>query len=90
MASLVNSVGNTCQSGEISRNISQVRYRYGEIFAKIVNVESNLRNVGTYYVNSGPNNQKCMRFGGQPGGIHRNITDVKGQCQQKLRKSIEL
>ena len=52
MASLVNSVGNTCQSGEISRNISQVRYRYGEIFAKIVNVESNLRNVGTYYVNS--------------------------------------
>ena len=64
MATLANSLRETCQPGEITRNISQVWCRYGGISANIVNVESNLRSVGTYYVNSGQNNQKYMRFWG--------------------------
>ena len=61
-----------------------------DVLQKIINFESNLRNVGTYYVNLGQTDQKYIRFWGQPGGILRNIIDSKGQCQQKLRKSIEL
>jgi len=52
MATLANSLRETCQPGEITRNISQVWCSYGGISANIVNVESNLRSVGTYYVNS--------------------------------------
>ena len=58
----------------------QLGLAYEDFLQKIVNVESN----------SGQNNQTYMRFWGQPGGMHSNIIDFKGQCQRKHRKSIGL
>ena len=52
MASLVNYVRKICQPGEITWNISWAWCRHGGFFAKVVQFESNWRNVWTCYVNS--------------------------------------
>ena len=53
--------------------------------------ESDLRIIEPYYANPGQNSHKYMRLTGQqPGGIHRNLVDFKGQCQEKVIKSMEI
>ena len=81
MARLVNAVRKNCRPGETTRNIIEVWCSDGVFFATIIKFESNFRNVETYYVNSGQDNQKYMRFWGQPGRIRINIIDFKIQCQ---------
>ena len=50
---------------------------------------SDLTTIGQYYANPGQNNQRYMIFRAQPGGIHRNILDFKGQWHENPRKSME-
>ena len=63
---------------------------HGGISETMLDLETVLRDIGPYYANPGQNNHKYMRFTGQPGGIHRNLVDFKGQCQDKNIKSIEI
>ena len=60
-----------------------------EFLEEMLDLESDLRIIGPYYANPGQNNQKYMRFRAQPGGIHRNIIDFEGPCQENPRKSLE-
>ena len=89
MANLVNCMGKSCQARQISRNIIEIWCRQGGISEKMLDWGSDLRTLGSYYANPGQNNQKYMRFSGQPGGIHRNILDFEGQCQENPGKSLK-
>ena len=64
---------------------------HGGISETMLDLETVLRNIGPHYANPGQNSHKYMRFTGQqPGGIHRNLVDFKGQCQEKVIKSMEI
>ena len=90
MASLVIFMGKSCQARQISRNIIEIWCSQGAISEKMLDWVSDLRTLGSYYANPGQNNQKYMRFRAQPGGIHRNNIDFKGQWQANPGKSMEL
>jgi len=86
----VNSVGKNLPSWRNSQEYQLGLVQVWRKFCKNEELESNSRNVETYSVNSGQNNQKSMRFWGQPGRIHKYAIDFTGQRQQTFKKSIEI